>query len=74
MRTAVRDLVLVAIGAGIGYLAALQSAQVKHLSDLPKRAEEYYRAHSTEVVVWGLLVAVIVYLMATRPRSPRGRK
>lgn len=74
MRTAVRDLVLVAVGAGIGYIAALHGAQMKRLSDLPKQAEQYYKGHTTEVVVWGILVAVIVYLLATRPRSSRGRK
>ncbi|MGQ9523287.1 MAG: hypothetical protein ACUVTZ_00465 [Armatimonadota bacterium] len=74
MRSAVRDLLLVALGAAIGYVAAPQGTRVRHLSDLPKRAEEYYRGHMTEVVVWGILVAVIVYLLTTRPRSSRGRK
>jgi hypothetical protein len=72
MRVA-RDIVLLLVGAAIGYIMAI-SGRLHLPPDLFRRAEAYYRAHSIEVLIWGVLIAIILYLLAGRQKGAKGRR
>ena len=68
-----RDLALLILGGVLGYMVG-KTGRLKVPSNFTTRFEEYYRTHTVELAVLGALVAVIIYLLATRPRGVRSRR
>ncbi|MGC8834167.1 MAG: hypothetical protein ACP5R4_08935 [Armatimonadota bacterium] len=68
-----RDLALLILGGILGYMVG-KTEHLKIPNNLTTRFEEYYRTHTVELAVLGALTAVIIYLLATRPRGIKSRR
>lgn len=75
MRGRARDLLLLLVGGVAGYLIAVNTrvGRAPLPTDLPRKAEAYYRTHPNETIVGAVLLAVIVLLLATR-KGGRARR
>lgn len=67
------EIVALIVGLVAGYLLGT-GGKVKVPPDATARARSFYAAHSTEVLIWAALVAIILYLLATRPRGTKARR
>jgi len=57
----------------LGYMVA-KTGHLKVPTNFTTRFEEYYKTHTVELAVFGALVAIIIYLLATKPRGIKSRR
>jgi hypothetical protein len=70
-----RDLALLILGGVLGYMVGKTGhLKLKVPTNFTTRFEEYYKTHTVELAVFGALVAIIIYLLATKPRGIKSRR